>query len=186
MLPRSGSTEQPRLEREQLGASTRRGGADAHARLELGGATEGVARIVALEVGAHDEPGGIARGHVLRRVHRNVDPPGEQRLLDLLDEHPALADLAEGALAVAVPGGRDGDERDLDVVSAAERLAARSACASASLEPREPMRRSIDAPSPGRSGRSHSGSPRPNRWRMASAYSAPLASAAASFIRTVG
>jgi len=47
-------------------------------------------------------------------VHGNVDPPGEQRLLDLLHEDAALTDLAERARAVAVTCRRDRDERDLD------------------------------------------------------------------------
>ena len=76
-------------------------------------ADESVARIVALEVRADDEPCRVRRGHVLRRVDGDVDPAGEQRLLDLLHEHAALADLAERARAVAVAGGRDRHEDDL-------------------------------------------------------------------------
>ena len=66
-------------------------------------------------------PVGVGRGHVLRRVDGDVDAPGEERLLDLLDEDAARADLAERRSAVAVARGRDRDERDLD----ARRRAAR-------------------------------------------------------------
>ena len=59
------------------------------------GADQRVARIVPLEVRADDETVGVGRGHVLRGVHGDVDPAGEQRLLDLLHEHAALADLPE-------------------------------------------------------------------------------------------
>ena len=43
------------------------------------------------------EPRRVRRGHVLRGVDGDVDPPGEQRLLELLDEDAALTDLAERA-----------------------------------------------------------------------------------------
>ena len=46
-------------------------------------------------------------------MDRRVDATLEQRLLELLDEHSALADLAERAAAVAVAGRRDGNKRDL-------------------------------------------------------------------------
>ena len=81
---------------------------------ELGSAAERVARILTRQVRADGEPVGVRRGHVLRGVHRDVDAPVEQRLLELLHEHAARADLAERPRAVAVAGGRDRDERDLD------------------------------------------------------------------------
>ena len=57
---------------------------------------------------------GIRRRHVLRGVHGDVDAAVEQRLLELLDEDAARADLAERPRTVAVARGRDRDERDLD------------------------------------------------------------------------
>ena len=102
-----------RVEGEQLCPAAHRGRPDAHPRLDRVGADERVARIVALEVGADRQAGRVGRGHVLRGVYGDVDPPCEQGLLDLLDEHAALADLAERAGAVAVAGGRDRHERDL-------------------------------------------------------------------------
>ncbi len=54
-------------------------------------------------------------------MDRDVDATGEQRLLDLLDEHAALADLAERARAIAVARGGDRDERDLDAVATQHR-----------------------------------------------------------------
>src|SRR5207247_6362776 len=48
------------------------------------------------------------------RVHGDVDAPPKERLLDLLDEDAAVADLPERPLTVAVTGCRDRDEGDLD------------------------------------------------------------------------
>jgi hypothetical protein len=47
-------------------------------------------------------------------VHGDVDATVEQRFFQLFDEDAARSDLAERACAVAVAGGRDGNERDLD------------------------------------------------------------------------
>ena len=103
-----------RLEREQLRPPPDRGGADAHSRPQRFGAAQRVARILARKVRADDEPFGVGRRHVLRRVHGDVDAACEQSLLELLHEHAARADLAEGPRAVAVAGRRDRHERDLD------------------------------------------------------------------------
>ena len=102
------------LEREQLRASPYRRCPDPQSRPQLRDTAEGVARILALQIGADDEAVGVGRRHVLRRVHRDVDPPAEQRLLELLHEDAARADLAERPRAIAVAGGRDRNERDLD------------------------------------------------------------------------
>ena len=88
-----------------------------------------------------DEALRVRRGQVLRGVDRDVDPPVEQRLLELLDEDAARADLAERPRAVAVAGRRDRDERELDP-GARKAAAARSAWVSASLLPRLPTRTS--------------------------------------------
>ena len=96
-----------------------------------------------------DQPVRVRGGHVLRRVHGDVDPPVEQRLLDLLDEDPARADLAERLRPVAVAGRRDRHERDLHPRPPQPRRTASSACVSASREPREPTLSSIAlAPAP--------------------------------------
>ena len=47
-----------------------------------------------------------------------VDTAGKQRLLDLLDEDPARADLAERSLAIAIAGGGDRDKRHFDARAA--------------------------------------------------------------------
>jgi hypothetical protein len=47
-------------------------------------------------------------------VHSDVDPPLEQSLFKLLDEHAPRPDLAEGKRAIAIARGRDRDERELD------------------------------------------------------------------------
>ena len=110
----SGSIESVRLEREQLGPAPRRGRADraspAGAAIAPQSASRGSSRD---EVGADGQPGGVSRGHVLGGVDGGVDAPVEQRLLELLYEDAAVADLAEGATSVAVAGGRDRHERDL-------------------------------------------------------------------------
>lgn len=86
--------------------------------------------------------------------------PLEQRLLELLDEHPARPDLAERAPPVAIAAGGDGDERHLDPlapqpVGRVRRLGHRQA--------RPPGAH----PQHGHDGRFSSSSP--NRWARASA-----------------
>ena len=103
-----------RLEREQLGAPPDRGGPDPHPGADPVGSAQRVTRILARRVRADDEAVGVGRRHVLRGVDGDVDPAVEQRLLELLDEDAALADLAERLRAVAVACRRDRDERDLD------------------------------------------------------------------------
>ena len=103
-------------------------------------------------------PVGIGRRHVLRRVHRDVDALLEQRLLELLDEDAARADLAERLRAVAVAGGRDRHERDLD----ARRAQARGS--ELGLREREPTAAAADADQHSatrlRTGWPHSDAPR--------------------------
>src|SRR5437764_11121670 len=106
------------LEREQLRSPSDRGGSDPHTPPKPGGAAERVARILALEVRPDRKPFRVRRGHVLRGMDGDVDPAGEERLLDLLDEHAPRADLAERLRAVLVAGRRDRHERDLDAVTA--------------------------------------------------------------------
>ena len=103
-----------RLQREQLRAAAHRRGPDPHPRPDGVRAAERVPRILPLEVGADGEPLRVGRGHVLRRVDGDVDPAFEQRLLELLDEDAARADLAERLRPVAVAGGRDRHERELE------------------------------------------------------------------------
>jgi hypothetical protein len=50
-------------------------------------------------------------------VDGDVDPAGEERLLQLLDEDPAASDLAERACPVPIAGRGDRDEGDLDTRS---------------------------------------------------------------------
>ena len=45
-------------------------------------------------------------------MHREVDTPGEQRLLDLLGEQALAADLGEQAILHAVAGRADGHDLD--------------------------------------------------------------------------
>ena len=113
-LPRSGSIASVGLEREELRPAAHGRRPDPHARREPIRAAERVARILALEVGADREAVVVGRSHVLRRVDGNVDATLEQRLLELLDEDAALADLPERPRAITVARRRDRDERDLD------------------------------------------------------------------------
>src|SRR3712207_9308579 len=64
---------------------------------------------------SHREAAVVRRRHVLCRMDRDVDPAVEERLLDLLHEDAAFADLAEGTRAVAVARRRDRDERDVEL-----------------------------------------------------------------------
>ena len=114
MLPRSGSIESvgssaSSCARRRAEAVPMRMPGRSGAR-----AAERVARILSRRVGADREPVGVRRRHVLGGVDGDVDPPFEQRLLELLHEHAAGADLAERLRAVAVARGRDRHERDLD------------------------------------------------------------------------
>ena len=112
---------------------------DAHSRTKRVGAAERVTRIVTLEVRADDKSLGIRRRHVLGGVDGDVDPPVEQRLLELLHEDAARADLAERLRAVAVAGRRDRHERDLDTG------AAQTAGGELRLGEREPTAAGTDA-----------------------------------------
>ena len=53
------------------------------------GPAERVPRILPLQVRTDDQPVSVRRGHVLRRMHGDIDPAVEQRLLELLHEDPA-------------------------------------------------------------------------------------------------
>ena len=103
-----------RLEREELRLPPHRRGADPHSRPQLRGTAERVPRILPAEIRADHQPLRIRGGEVLGGVDGDVDPPLEQRLLELLHEDAARADLAERARAVAVAGRRDRDEHELD------------------------------------------------------------------------
>jgi hypothetical protein len=98
------------LEGEELGLPTHGSRPDSHAGAQRVGAAEGVARIIAGQVGADGEVVRECGRHVLRRVNGEVDATGEERLLDLLDEDAPLADLAERLRPVTVAGGRDRNE----------------------------------------------------------------------------
>ena len=102
------------VERQQLRLPSHRGCPDPHSRSQLLRTAERVPGIVAAEISADHQTFGIRGGHVLRGVDGDVDPPLEQRLLELFHEDPARADLTERTGAVAVTGRRDRDERELD------------------------------------------------------------------------
>ena len=127
---------------------------------------ERVARIVALEVGADREALRCRwRSCPSRSVRRRRCGRASSASSSSLTKTPRSPICAERARAVAVAGGRDRHERDLDA-RPPERSAASSACVSASRQPRDPSRTSGDPPS-----RSSS----PNRCRTASAYDRAVA-----------
>ena len=153
-----------RLEREQLSTATHGGGADAHLGSDGLGAAECVSWILARRVGADDQAVGVGRGHVLRRVDRDVDSPVEQRFLEFFHEHAALADLAERFRPVAVAGRGDRDERDLDS------LPAEPVAGQLGLSQREPATAASDSylnarPPRGRRGAGRHRRSRSPRWQ---------------------
>src|SRR5947207_8284662 len=106
-------------------------------------------------------------------MHGHVDPPCQQRLLDLLDEDTARADLAERLRPVAVARGRDRHQRDLD--SRAPQQLARLLC----LRQREPRAARADPDERQTETSSRSGS-RSTRRRASSASSPTSRSSRAS------
>ena len=75
-------------------------------------ADEGVARILARQKRRQHQAGRQHGGHVLRRMHREVDGAAEQRVLDLLGEQPLAAEVVERPVLDDVAGGAD--DLDLD------------------------------------------------------------------------
>src|SRR5205807_5630775 len=120
-VPAQGLDRERGLEGEQLCTPSDRRGADAHPRLQGIDTTERIARILALEVRADRESVRVRRRHVLRGMHRDVDPAIKKRLFELLDEHSARTDFAERSGAVAVARSGDRHERDLDTRTAKPR-----------------------------------------------------------------
>ena len=114
MLPRNGSMESVGSRASSCARRRAEAVPNAHPGPERGDAAQRVARILSPRVGTDSEAGGVGRRHVLGRVDGDVDASFEQRFLELLHEHATRADLAERLRAVAVAGGRDRYERDLD------------------------------------------------------------------------
>ncbi len=102
---------------QHLGLAAQRGGAHDRARRQRGQAVaavreQGVARVLARQDGGDLQALGQPGRHVLHGVHRDVDAPLEQRLLDLLGEQALAADLGERAVLHRVAGGLDDDDLD--------------------------------------------------------------------------
>ena len=183
MLPRSGSTEMRRVEGEQLRAATHRGGADPHPRLERIGADERVARIVALQVGAHDEAV-ACRVEVMSFAEctaTSIRSASSASSISLTNtpRSPICPNGLERSRSPAVVIGTNA----ISWPAARTTSAASSACVSASREPREPMRTSTAGLPPAsrlapRRARTGGGAPRRRPRRRPPA--------AACFIRTVG
>jgi hypothetical protein len=144
-------------QRQQLRLAPQRRGADHRALLQIGdrarsrsgtrtgGRDEHVARVLALGHAVDRQPVGEPRLHVLERVDGDVDLAVAQRLLDLLGEQALAAGLGQRPVLDAIPRGAD--RHDGDGVgrrqlghAAARRRRTHSLCASASGEPRVPIR----------------------------------------------
>jgi hypothetical protein len=97
------------------------------------GCDEGVARVAALQAGGDDRTFGEPCLHVLGRMHRRVDAPVAQRLVEFPGEQALAAGLGDRPLAESVAGGADrhdgdrrgrqhagGDERPADLLRLGE------------------------------------------------------------------
>jgi hypothetical protein len=94
-----------------------RRGADAGAARQLRNrvglaADEGVARVLARQERRQHEAARQRGRHVLRRMHREVDGPRQQRLLDLFGEQPFAAGFRQRPVLDAVAAGADHFDRD--------------------------------------------------------------------------
>jgi hypothetical protein len=104
-------------DRRELGPAADRTGGDGgtlgeHCEAD---ADQGVAGVAALGVGGDHQTGGRGRGKVLGRVHSQVRPAVEHRLLHLLDEHALTTELPDGHVLVAVAGGLGDHQLDDEV-----------------------------------------------------------------------
>ena len=98
-----------------LAGASRASRADDRSRLEPRGTRgargeEDVSRVLAFRHAGDGQAVGQRRRQVLVTVHRDIDAPREQRLLDLLDEDTLPAHGRKRAILQSVPGGAD----DLD------------------------------------------------------------------------
>jgi hypothetical protein len=94
------------------------------ARQRAGAHEQQVRRVDALRHRADHEYLGRGRRQILERVHGELDPPLDERLLDLAHEHALRADRGELRALVAVARGLD--DRELHVVArGAQRLSDR-------------------------------------------------------------
>ena len=97
---------------ERLRPAAQRGRADRRARGKLrergmARREKRIARIRPRKLAVEDQARRPLHGDVLHRVHRQIHPLRQQRLVDLAGEQPLSADLAERAVRDPVSGGRD-------------------------------------------------------------------------------
>ncbi len=111
-----GLDDEVRAQREQLGAAPHRGRPDPRPRRHVPErprrTAPGVARVGPRQAGGQRQLRMVVAGQVLGGVHRDVDPPLQQRLLDLPHEHAAAAELREPAAPVAIAERRDRHDGD--------------------------------------------------------------------------
>ena len=74
---------------------------------------ERIARILARQIAGDADARRQERRQILRRMHRDVDAPVEERLVELLGEEPLAACVREGAIGDAVSACADDDDLDL-------------------------------------------------------------------------
>ena len=72
-------------------------------------ADEGVAHILARQIGANDEAIRQHTRHVLHRVHGQIDAAGEQSFLDLLGKQPFATSFRQRSILDAIAGRLDDD-----------------------------------------------------------------------------
>ena len=96
----------------QLRTPPQRGGAHDRPGGQIGkrggpGRDESVAHVLARQIGIQQQPFGLQRRHVLGRMNRDVDGPGQQVILDLAGKKPLAAQLLERAVDDLVTGCLD-------------------------------------------------------------------------------
>ena len=204
-----------RLEREQLRAAAHRRGADAHAGPDRVGADSASRGSSRSRYAPTARPSVSVEVMSFAECTATSMRPASSASSISLTKTPRSPIWPNGLVRSRSPAVVIGTKRDLDARPRAAPRAACSAWVSASLEPREPIRTSTGRPPsalrPAQAGRptrtrrnadgaddrqrpldpalvvrSYRSSSRPNRCRTASAYAAPSAPTAASFMRTVG
>ena len=105
-----------RLERQQLRAAANRRCPDPHSRPDRVCAAQRVPGILAGRVGTDRESFGVGGGHVLGRVHRDVDPTPSKASSSSLTKTPRAPISPNGPRPITVTRCGDRHERNLDAL----------------------------------------------------------------------
>ncbi len=114
----------PEAERHRPAAE--RGSAEDGSRRQIGETDgrrrkEGVAKVLARQGGADGDPVRQKRRQILGGMDGDVDPAGEERLVDLLGEQALAAGLGERTVGDPVAGGADRHDRERRLIEAERR-----------------------------------------------------------------